>query len=168
MLTSQVNLLRSIIKYGDNKNEKVYWDISPIFANYWNCLLDQLGNKSKCLIDNIDIIMGIEAKGLLIASSLAFRLNVPFLALRKQGKLPGDVHSFETSRQQVYQFQQHYIESKQNILIIDDILHDENLLSNMMDYVCSIKKVKILSLVFLNTLESISDHRINYLYTTIM
>lgn len=43
--------------------------------------------------DDIDLVAGIEARGFLLGAPLAVELGVGFLPVRKQGKLPGDVHA---------------------------------------------------------------------------
>jgi adenine phosphoribosyltransferase len=37
-----------------------------------------------------DVIVGLESRGYYFASILAHELNLPFVAVRKAGKLPGD------------------------------------------------------------------------------
>lgn len=42
-------------------------------------------------IDGIDVIVGLESRGFLIGSVLALELGVPFVPIRKPGKLPGEL-----------------------------------------------------------------------------
>ncbi len=41
----------------------------------------------------IDLVAGIEARGFVLGAPLAVELGVGFVPVRKQGKLPGDVHA---------------------------------------------------------------------------
>ena len=43
--------------------------------------------KEKC-----DVIIGLDARGFLIGAPCALQLGLPFVPVRKQGKLPGDCH----------------------------------------------------------------------------
>ncbi len=44
---------------------------------------------------NLDVIVGIESRGFMWGHSLAQHLEVPFVPIRKKGKLPADSYSFE-------------------------------------------------------------------------
>ena len=41
----------------------------------------------------VDIVVGMEARGFIFAAPVALRLGAGFVPVRKPGKLPGDVHS---------------------------------------------------------------------------
>ena len=41
---------------------------------------------------SVDVIVGIEARGFFFASLVAVRMGIPFIPIRKMGKLPGDCH----------------------------------------------------------------------------
>lgn len=66
----------------------VFKDITPILKDAKLCsevieaFADQMKN------DNIDVIAGIESRGFLFGLMLANRLQIPFIPIRKQGKLP--------------------------------------------------------------------------------
>lgn len=42
---------------------------------------------------NIDLIAGIEARGFILGSALAFAMKKGFIPIRKKGKLPGETYS---------------------------------------------------------------------------
>ena len=70
-------------------------DITPLFAN---------PEESKNIINffaehlrdqNIDVVAGIESRGFLYGFPLALELNVPFILIRKKGKLPPETISVQ-------------------------------------------------------------------------
>lgn len=66
----------------------VFKDITPILKDQQLCeeIIDHI---VACLKDvEIDAIAGIESRGFLFGMLLANRLNIPFIPIRKQGKLP--------------------------------------------------------------------------------
>lgn len=66
----------------------VFKDITPILKDQQLCekIIDHF---VACLKDvEIDAIAGIESRGFLFGMLLANRLNIPFVPIRKQGKLP--------------------------------------------------------------------------------
>jgi adenine phosphoribosyltransferase len=72
-----------------------------------------------------DVIVGLEARGLLFGPSLALRLGVGFVPVRKQGKLPGptETASYEKEYgQDFFQIQADAIKQGQQVLVVDDII----------------------------------------------
>ena len=65
-------------------------DITPIMLDsvLSNDMLDQLYDTYKN--QNIEAVAGIESRGFLFGYPLAMRLGVPFILIRKKGKLPYD------------------------------------------------------------------------------
>jgi adenine phosphoribosyltransferase len=72
----------------------MFKDITPIFENQQLCneivdgFIEPLGTRP-------DAIVGIESRGFLFGILLANRLNVPFILVRKAGKLPYKTISYE-------------------------------------------------------------------------
>lgn len=56
-------------------------DITDALADYWKSY-------------DLDVIIGIESRGFIWGNSLAQKLNIPFVPVRKKGKLPADTYSF--------------------------------------------------------------------------
>ncbi|HTV11189.1 MAG TPA: adenine phosphoribosyltransferase [Acidimicrobiales bacterium] len=68
-------------------------DITPLLADaagFANCV-EALANHFSD--QGIDKVIGIEARGFIIAAPVAYRLNAGFVPVRKKGKLPFDVYS---------------------------------------------------------------------------
>lgn len=66
----------------------VFKDITPVLKDQVLCsqIVDAFVEQLASL--EIDVIAGIESRGFLFGMMLANRLNVPFIPIRKQGKLP--------------------------------------------------------------------------------
>ena len=78
-----------------------------------------------CTAFTIDAIVGIEARGFLIAAPLAYRLEKPLVPVRKQGKLP--FHTTKVTYALEYgndtiEIHQDAVSRGQNVLIVDDLL----------------------------------------------
>jgi adenine phosphoribosyltransferase len=75
--------------------------------------------------ENIDAIAGIESRGFLFGYPLAIALKVPFILIRKKGKLPYKKISYsydlEYGSAQI-EMHEDAVTSNQNILIHDDLL----------------------------------------------
>jgi adenine phosphoribosyltransferase len=66
----------------------IFKDITPILYNQdlVNDIVTEFAEKLKN--DSVDAIVGIESRGFLFGLLLANRLNIPFILVRKSGKLP--------------------------------------------------------------------------------
>lgn len=73
----------------------------------------------------IDYIVGIEARGLLLGSAVAYALGVGFIPARKPGKLPSKTveHHYELEYgKAAIQLHEDAIEPGSNVIIVDDLL----------------------------------------------
>lgn len=73
----------------------------------------------------IDAIVGLDARGFLFGFLLAAEFGIPFVPIRKKGKLPGPVINFEYKLEygtDVFEMQQNSIQPNQNVIIVDDLL----------------------------------------------
>lgn len=77
-----------------------------------------------CHGDDIEVIVGCEARGLVIGVLLASHLGLPFVPLRKRGKLPGIViresYALEYGTDELELCPEH-VEGK-SVVIVDDLL----------------------------------------------
>jgi adenine phosphoribosyltransferase len=66
----------------------IFKDITPILKDYQLCadITNELAMQVRDL--NIDVVAGIESRGFLFGPQLAQLLKVPFVPIRKAGKLP--------------------------------------------------------------------------------
>ena len=103
----------------------VFKDINPIYKEpmIWNELMIPLQNLISTIKPNF--IAGIESRGFISASALAFKLDVGFIPIRKPNKLPGNVvgvnYKLEYGEDRL-EIQQNSIEKNSKIIIIDDLL----------------------------------------------
>jgi adenine phosphoribosyltransferase len=73
----------------------------------------------------IDVVVGIEARGFIFGTAIAYRLGLGFVPLRKQGKLPGQTigRDFEleygTDRIELHVGA---IKAGQRVLLVDDLI----------------------------------------------
>ncbi len=73
----------------------------------------------------IDKIVGIEARGFIFGSALAYKLNLGFIPIRKPGKLPAEVEKEQYNLeygQDSIEMHRDAIEEGEKILIVDDLL----------------------------------------------
>ena len=72
-----------------------------------------------------DYIAGIEARGFITASALAFKEKIGFVAIRKKNKLPGKVigmnYQLEYGEDRL-EIQEDIIKKDSKIIVIDDLL----------------------------------------------
>ena len=86
-------------------------------------IVENIKEKVKDL--NIEGVAGIESRGFLIGMPLALALNVPFILIRKKGKLPYETVSYKYDLEYGSAEIEMHIDAvykNQNILLHDDLL----------------------------------------------
>ncbi len=74
---------------------------------------------------NIDLVVGTEARGFIVGAPLALNLEAGFVPVRKPGKLPGEIVSYEyeleygTDRVEMHR---DAIKKGDKVLVVDDLL----------------------------------------------
>lgn len=107
------------------KSGILFKDITPILHDQKLCneILDVF--VGKYADKNIDAIVGIESRGFLFGFALANKLNIPFILVRKAGKLPykkiSHQYDLEYGTAKV-EMQVDEIKEGWNVLIHDDLL----------------------------------------------
>ncbi|WP_434777397.1 adenine phosphoribosyltransferase [Neisseria sp. Ec49-e6-T10] len=71
----------------------LFHDITPLLQNpkTFRILIDIFVHRY--LGEHIDYIVGLDARGFILGSAIAYQLNVGFIPIRKKGKLPFDTVS---------------------------------------------------------------------------
>lgn len=105
----------------------VFRDITTLLNNAEGLryTIDTLAQR--CQEQNLvpDYIVGMESRGFIFGTPLAYRLNVGFIPVRKPGKLPAAVHTVEydleygTDKLEIHQ---DALKSGSRVLIVDDLI----------------------------------------------
>lgn len=103
----------------------VFKDITTLLANPdLNAqVLSKFQEKAKDL--NPDVVIGIDSRGFLFGNSIASELKIPFVPVRKQGKLPYDTISISYELEygkSVLEIHKDAIKKGDKVLIHDDLL----------------------------------------------
>ena len=103
----------------------LFYDISTIMRSNeaMEYVIDSLHDQIKDW--QPEIIAGIESRGFLFATPLALKMGLPMMMIRKAGKLPGEVVSYEYDLEygtDTIQIQSDAIQAGQKVAIIDDLL----------------------------------------------
>lgn len=88
-------------------------------------LKDILFDYTKRTCQCADVIVGLDARGFLFGFMLAAELNIPFVPIRKKGKLPGPCLSYEYKLEygsDIFEVQANAIKPEQQVIIVDDLL----------------------------------------------
>jgi adenine phosphoribosyltransferase len=102
-----------------------FYDITTLLKDPagWRATIDAL--KSHYNGTQVDVVVGVEARGFFFAPAIAYALGAGFVPVRKPGKLPAETETVEyaleygTDRLQMHK---DAIRPGQRVLIIDDVL----------------------------------------------
>ena len=84
---------------------------------------DELCNRYKD--EKIDVIVGIEARGFIFGSVLAYKLGVGFVPIRKKGKLPANTTTHTYQKEygpDTIEIHTDAIKKGDKVLVVDDLL----------------------------------------------
>lgn len=103
----------------------LFRDITPLLRTpaAFREVIDQFAQV--CHSAAIDAIVGIESRGFLFGAPLAYQLSVPFVPVRKPGKLPAARMSIEYSLEygtNQLDIHQDALTAGQRVVIVDDLL----------------------------------------------
>ena len=77
------------------------------------------------IAQDVDLVLGMEARGFIFAPALAYRLNAGFVPARKPGKLPAETVKYDYALEygtNSLEIHKDAIQKGQRVLIVDDLL----------------------------------------------
>jgi adenine phosphoribosyltransferase len=103
----------------------LFYDLAPLFydSKVLSQLIQDLAARVKGL--EFDVIAGIESRGFIFGSILAFYCQKGFVMIRKPGKLPGhleEIHCKLEYGETDLTLQRKSIQPGQKVLLVDDVL----------------------------------------------
>jgi len=133
----------------------IFRDITPLLEDKkaFKAAIDQMIKSLKG--KKIDKVVGIDARGFILAGILADRLNTGMVMIRKKGKLPFETESQEFDLEYgkaILEVHRDSIKKGENVLIVDDVLATGGTMLATIDLV---KKLKgnIIGIAFLIILD---------------
>lgn len=105
----------------------VFKDITPLLADHaaLRAVVDALADVARRLDRPVDAVVGIEARGFILAAPVALALGVGLVPVRKAGKLPGPTHqvSYELEYgEATLQIHRDALTTGDRVLVVDDVL----------------------------------------------
>ena len=103
----------------------VFKDITPLLADHaaFSACIDDLASRWDG--QRIDRVLGIEARGFIVAAPVAYRFGAGFTPVRKAGKLPWEVEREEYALEygtDLLEIHRDAVEPGDRVLIVDDVL----------------------------------------------
>lgn len=143
----------------------IFKDITPLLSDIdlYNKIVDNIADKYKN--KNITKVAGLESRGFIFGISVAQKLNIPFIPIRKKGKLPyktvSETYNLEYGSATI-EMHIDAVNEKDNVLIVDDLLATGGTTCAAVEL---IKKLKanvaacafVIELTFLNGKEKLKD-----------
>lgn len=94
------------------KNPDAFHRVIKIFADHYS---DR----------ELDAIVGLDSRGFIFGTALAYEMKLPFIVVRKGGKLPGDTISHQFNLEYgtaTFEIEKGILQSNDRVVIIDDVL----------------------------------------------
>ncbi|MBI4373397.1 MAG: adenine phosphoribosyltransferase [Deltaproteobacteria bacterium] len=103
----------------------VFRDITPLLADVksFQAVIDAFAKRASG--KSIDYVVGVESRGFIFASALAYRIDAGFVPVRKKGKLPYKTDTVEYALEygtDVLEIHQDAVHPRSRVLVVDDLL----------------------------------------------
>src|SRR3989475_11800726 len=103
----------------------LFYDITTLLKDKlgFATLIDALSEHY--LQKEIDLVLGIEARGFIFGPALAYRLNAGFIPVRKPGKLPAATAKYDYALEygtNTLEIHRDAIQKGERVIIVDDLL----------------------------------------------
>jgi adenine phosphoribosyltransferase len=145
----------------------VFKDITPLLADgpAFRATVDQLVERFR---GRVDIVLGIESRGFIVGSAVAYALGTGVAIVRKPGKLPFDKHSASYALEygtDTLEIHRDGVAPHQRVLIVDDLLATGGTASAAIDLVgrCGATVIAcafVIELAFLNGRQRLAGQEI--------
>ncbi|MGJ3509758.1 adenine phosphoribosyltransferase [Enemella sp. A6] len=126
LATQRRDLIASLIRDVPDfpKPGVVFKDITPVLAHPegFRAVISELVSTAPT---GVDVVIGMEARGFILAAPVALALGAGFVPVRKPGKLPGTTYSESFSLEYGHEtltIQTDAVRAGSRVLVIDDIL----------------------------------------------
>ena len=102
----------------------VFKDFTPLLADgaAFAVLVDDIAGRYR---GQVDVLVGIEARGFILAAAVAYKLRLGMVPVRKAGKLPGETlkesYALEYGTAEI-EVHTDAFEPGQRVLVLDDVL----------------------------------------------
>ena len=119
-LLDNIRIVKDFPKKGIN-----FYDISSLLANpvLFNEAINQMTRRVKKMKPTS--IAAIDARGFIFASTIAYKLRIKLIMIRKKGKLPGKIYK-ETYKLEYgtnnLEIQKDFLSTNDKVVVVDDIL----------------------------------------------
>ncbi|MPZ60166.1 MAG: adenine phosphoribosyltransferase [Propionibacteriales bacterium] len=107
----------------------VFKDITPLLANHsaFHAVVEALASRGRDAEGRpaVDKVVGIEARGFILAAPVALALDAGFVPVRKLGKLPSSTHQVSYALEygeETLEVHQDALAEGDRVLIVDDVL----------------------------------------------
>lgn len=147
------------------KKGVIFKDITPLLSDIdlYNKIIDDFVKNFKN--KNITKVAGLEARGFLFGISVAQKLNVPFVPIRKKGKLPYKTISAEYELEYgkaTIEMHEDAVNENDNVLIVDDLLATGGTINAAIELIQKLNGsvagcAFVIELLFLNGKEKLKD-----------
>jgi adenine phosphoribosyltransferase len=107
------------------KSGVVFKDITPLLADKraFSYTIDAIADRYSAT--DIDKVLGVEARGFIVAAPVAYRFGAGLIPVRKKGKLPWEIETQEYELEygaELLEMHRDAITPGERILIVDDVL----------------------------------------------
>jgi adenine phosphoribosyltransferase len=123
----EVDRLKKMIREVPDFPKKgiLFYDITTLLKDKTGLatLIDKLSEHY--ISEDVDLVLGMEARGFIFAPALAYRLNAGFVPVRKPGKLPAECVRYDYTLEygtNTLEVHKDAIQKGQRVLIVDDLL----------------------------------------------
>src|SRR5215468_9392438 len=123
----EVDRLKKMIREVPDFPKKgiLFYDITTLLKDKTGLatLIDKL--LEHYISQDVDLVLGMEARGFIFAPALAYRLNAGFVPVRKPGKLPAATTRYDYSLEygtNTLEIHKDAIQKGQRVIIVDDLL----------------------------------------------